>query len=270
VVHGMAGPTGRRYLEGDERAYVDGSASPQLHGTGTEDFYEGGWYFRYGPFTNPLTGNTSHESAAGDCPASTDCTGAYRLLIADAIPFSSSIAFGIEHGDVDDVAATYASTTFWYGQHSAVAAQSDSLTVGNLASEQAHAYASASPGAVTSLSASYEGNDATQVTLTRTTRATTAAVNFTMAVDPGNAGVVLRRTSDQNAAYQRAEITVNGTDLGQWLQPLGNPYHRWLDDEYTIPASVTAGQARITVTLTPIPGWPAWSAASYRTISLLP
>jgi len=31
-----------------------------------------------------------------------------------------------------------------------------------------------------------------------------------------------------------------------------------------------AGQARITVTLTPIPGWPAWSAASYRTISLLP
>jgi len=270
VVHGMAGPTGRRYLEGDERAYVDGSASPQLHGTGTEDFYEGGWYFRYGPFTNPLTGNTSHESAAGDCPASTDCTGAYRLLIADAIPFSSSIAFGIEHGDVDDVAATYASTTFWYGQHSAVAAQSDSLTVGNLASEQAHAYASASPGAVTSLSASYEGNDATQVTLTRTTRATTAAVNFTMAVDPGNAGVVLRRTSDQNAAYQRAEITVNGTDLGQWLQPLGNPYHRWLDDEYTIPASVTAGQARITVTLTPIPGWPAWSAASYRSISLLP
>ena len=31
------------YLEGDERAFVDGRLA--FHGTGTEDFYEGGWYF---------------------------------------------------------------------------------------------------------------------------------------------------------------------------------------------------------------------------------
>src|SRR5690606_1843976 len=31
----------RAYLEGDERLFVDGSASPDVHGTGTEDFYEG-------------------------------------------------------------------------------------------------------------------------------------------------------------------------------------------------------------------------------------
>lgn len=270
IVQGMAGPTSRGYLEGDERAYTDGSASPQIPGTGTEDFYEGGWYFKFGPFTNPLNGNTSHESAAGDCPAATDCTGAYRLLIADAIPFGSSITFGIEHGGTDDVAAQYASTAFWYGQPTAAAAQTDSLTIGDPASEQAHNYTSANPGAITSLAASYEGNDGTQVTITRNVRATTAPVTFTMAVAPGNQGVILQRTSDQNTSYQRAEVTVNGTDLGQWLQPLGNPYHRWLDDQYTMPASVTAGQSSITVTLTPASGAPAWSAASYRTISFEP
>lgn len=266
----MAGPTSRGYLEGDERAYTEGSASPQIAGTGTEDFYEGGWYFRYGPFTNPLTGNTSHESAAGDCPAATDCTGAYRLLIADAIPFGSSITFGIEHGGTDDVQASYASTAFWYGQPAPVTPQTDSLTIGDTASEQAHTYTSADPGPVTSLAASYEGNDGTQVVITRNTRATTAAVTFTMAVDPGNQGVILQRTSDQDTSYQRAEVTVNGTDLGQWLQPLGSPYHRWLDDQYTLPASVTTGHSGITVTLTPVSGSPAWSAASYRAISLKP
>jgi Protein of unknown function (DUF2961) len=270
IVAGLAGPTSRGYLEGDERAYTDGSASPQIAGTGTEDFYEGGWYFQYGPFTNPLTGNTSHESAAGDCPAATDCTGAYRLLIADAIPFGSAITFGIEHGGTDDVQASYASTAFWYGQPGPVTTQTDSLTIGDTASEQAHTYTSAAPGPVTALAASYEGNDGTQVVITRNTRATTAAVTFTMAVDPGNQGVILQRTSDQDTSYQRAEVTVNGTDLGQWLQPLGNPYHRWLDDQYTLPASVTAGQSGITVTLTPVSGSPAWSAASYRAISLEP
>jgi hypothetical protein len=283
IVSGMEGPTNHHYLEGNERVYTDGSASPQINGTGTEDFFEGGNYFKYGPFTNPLNGETSHEAGkasamVGDCPASTDCTGAYRLLIADAVPFSSSITFGIEHGETDNVAANYASTAFWYGRNTPIAARSDSLTVGDPASERAHGYTSArahgytsaNPGAITSLTASYEGNDGTQVNITRTTRATTAPVTFTMAVSSANQGVILQRTSDQNTGYQRAEISVDNTDLGQWLQPLANPYHRWLDDQYAIPASVTANKSKITVTLTPVAGSPSWSAASYRTVSLTP
>ncbi len=34
------------FLEGDERVFVDGQESPHIYGTGTEDFYESGWYFR--------------------------------------------------------------------------------------------------------------------------------------------------------------------------------------------------------------------------------
>jgi hypothetical protein len=108
VVLGMQGAPSRRYLEGDEHLYTGGSPGPQISGTGTEDFFEGGWYFKYGPFTGPLNGSTSHEAGSGDCPAGTDCTSAYRLLIGDAIPFGSSMMFGIEHGGIDEAQAGYA------------------------------------------------------------------------------------------------------------------------------------------------------------------
>ena len=103
----------RNYLEGDERVWVDGEATPSLHGTGTEDFYEGGWYFRTGTFSNPMNGAPGYEIQDMGCDYS--CTSAYRLLIGDAIQFTSSIRFGIEHGGDDTWPAVYGSTTYWYG-----------------------------------------------------------------------------------------------------------------------------------------------------------
>ena len=44
------------HLEGDERISVDGSRSPQIHGTGLEDFFSGGFYFIRGAFTLPTHG----------------------------------------------------------------------------------------------------------------------------------------------------------------------------------------------------------------------
>ncbi|WP_052353703.1 glycoside hydrolase family 172 protein [Neobacillus jeddahensis] len=103
----------RDYLEGDERVFTDQSAVPQIHGTGTEDFYESGWYFNRGTFSNPLNGNPVHE--VNVFGSQFDSTGAYRLFIGDSMPFQTSIRFGIEHGPVNDVSAHYGSTTYWYG-----------------------------------------------------------------------------------------------------------------------------------------------------------
>jgi Protein of unknown function (DUF2961) len=269
VVQGVQGQAsaGESFLEGNERVYSDGSRSPEINGTGTEDFYHGGWYFNRGAVTNPTTGQTFHEYNTGDCPSLTDCVGVYRLFPA-GVSFNSSLTFGIEHGPHDDVAATYWSTAFYYGQGTAVSSQTDSLIVGDTNSEAAHGYSSANPGAITSLTSDYEGNDGAAVNMTQNLRATTAAVTFALAVDPANQGVIVQRTSDQNSGYQRAEVVVDGTDLGQWLEPLGNPNHRWLDDDYLLPPALTAGKSRITVTITPIAGWPAWTAASYRAMSV--
>ncbi|KAA5837071.1 DUF2961 domain-containing protein [Saccharopolyspora hirsuta] len=104
----------RNYLEGDERFYVDGSREPAWHGTGTEDFYESGWYFRFGTtYSMPLAGNPSHEINGDGCRY--DCTGAYRLLLNDAVPFRTGFVAGIEHGPVNDEPGDYGSTAYWYG-----------------------------------------------------------------------------------------------------------------------------------------------------------
>jgi hypothetical protein len=259
----MRGPAPRAFLEGDERVYTDGSRSPQIHGTGTEDFYQSGWYFNRDTYTEPFNGNPAHLTATTGCAAASDCTGAYRLMIGDAVPFTSVITFGIEHGPANHVAAAYSTTAFWYGQELPTSHRTDTLTVGDAASEWAHGYTSSDPGAVTTLNSTFEGTNAP---LTATTRATTAPVTFRLAIDPKNRGVTLLRTSDQDTAYQRATVRVDGHALPDWLQPLGNGWHRWLDDAYAIPAALTAGHRSITVSLTP--SGPAWSAASYQAWSL--
>lgn len=259
----MQGPASRAFLEGDERVYTDGSRSPQIHGTGTEDFYQSGWYFNRDTYTEPFNGDPAHLTATTGCAAGSDCTGAYRMMFADAVPFGSAITFGIEHGPGDDVAANYSSTAFWYGQDAPAAHRTDTLTLGDQASEKAHGYSSTAP--VTSLASSFEG---TNTALTANVRPTTAPVTFRLAVDPANNGVILRRTGDQNTAYQNAKVSVNGHALPNWLQPLGNTSHRWLDDTYQLPRSVTAGHRTITVTITPDAAGPAWSAGAYQAWSL--
>ena len=51
---------------------------------------------------------------------------------------------------------------------------------------------------------------------------------------------------------------------GIWLQPRSNTFHRWLDDTYLVPESLTAGKDRVTVTLTPTLDAPPWTASRYH------
>ena len=222
VTHSMQGPTSRGYLEGDERVNVDGDRTPQIHGTGTEDFYEGGWYFNRDTFTNPVNGEPSHQTSANGCPTGSDCTSTYRMMLADSVAFSSGITFGIEHGSVDDVPATYSSTAYWYGQATDTERLTDTIDVGNAASEQAHSYTSSDPGARTTLTATYEGNDSAPQPLTEDLRATQAPVSFRVTTDDDNQGVVLSRTSDQTQGGQQATVLVDGKPVGTWLEPLSN------------------------------------------------
>jgi len=76
--------------EGDDFIYIDGAESPQLKGTGTEDYFNDAWGFR--EFDTPYHGVTMYE---GVFP--TDRVTAYRWHIADPISFDESIRFTIEH-----------------------------------------------------------------------------------------------------------------------------------------------------------------------------
>ncbi|GAG50381.1 unnamed protein product, partial [marine sediment metagenome] len=85
--------------EGDDFIYIDGSETPQLRGTGTEDYFNDAWGFR--EFSTPFHGVSLYE---GRHPG--DRVTAYRWHIMDPITFKKSLRVMIEHrGSVMDETA---------------------------------------------------------------------------------------------------------------------------------------------------------------------
>jgi hypothetical protein len=267
VTHSMRGgiPNGnmRSYLEGDERVYVDGMASPVWYGTGTEDFYESGWYFRDAtPYTMPLAGSPAWELNGDGCQY--DCTGAYRLMLGDAVSFSANLRFDIQHGPVNDAPANYSSTAYWYGQASVAIAETDMLDVTDDTSRAAHAYQATGETRRT-LQSTFEGKD-DKVTVNHGVAATSGPITFTAKLGPAATGARLLRMCDQSEAYQQATVFVDGVRAGVWAQPLANISSRWLEDSFDLPTSLVAGKASVSVRLVPAAS-PAWSAARYRVMT---
>lgn len=254
----------RDYLEGDERFYVDGSSSPAWQGTGTEDFYESGWYFRDGTtYSMPVAGNPAYELGVDGCQF--DCTGAYRLMLPDAVPFSDGLVADIQHGPQDDDSADYSSTAYWYGGMGPGQRTSDDVDLAESGNRSAHAY-QADGETVGPLNSSFEGG-LNPAAFSRTTTTATGAVSFQVHLQNPNQGVRLRRLGDQDNSYQQAEVRVDGQPAGTWLEPLGNPYHRWLEDVFDLPPALTAGKSSVRIEIIPVGGAPGWSASRYTVYS---
>jgi hypothetical protein len=253
------------FLEGAERVYTDGAASPQWYGTGTEDFYEGGWYFHNGTtYTDPLTGQPDQRTATGGC--ADYCVAVYRLMLADAIDYHSAIRFGIEHGKRNMVQPDYSSTAFLYTQPNDTITPSDEVNTGDPVSRLLHGYSDRDATAQLLVS-EYEGSDDGR-TVAGLVSATNAPITFHVLISPDNRGILLRRTSDQLAGFQSADVAIDGTPAGIWLEPRSNNAHRWLDDTYLVPDRLTAGKNLVTISLTPTPGTPPWTASRYHVEAL--
>jgi hypothetical protein len=95
------------FLEGNEMVYIDGDAKPAIEGTGTEDYFCSGWYFDRGVYSAPYHGVIIKEEKRPRISA-------YRWHVEDAIPFSKSIRFTIEHGAENTVPADYSSVAYYY------------------------------------------------------------------------------------------------------------------------------------------------------------
>ncbi len=93
------------FLEGNEIYTVDGQRRGE--GTGTEDFFNSGWYFDEGTFAGPYHGLLIKNDTLGRIAA-------YRWFLADRIPFHRSFRLQIEHGAENGEVADYATTAFWY------------------------------------------------------------------------------------------------------------------------------------------------------------
>lgn len=99
------------WLEGDDRFTVDGQLA--IHGTGTEDYFNGGWYAVEGRLSRPAT-YPSHGVPVYGKQGAFMRAALYRWHVADPVPFVHAIAAGIEHGEVNTSPADYRAAVFWY------------------------------------------------------------------------------------------------------------------------------------------------------------
>ncbi len=75
------------FLEAPEYVYVDGDwETPRIVGTGLEDYFLGGWYFREGPFIGPYHGVPVKDALNAS-------VAMYRVHEADAIRFQERLKF---------------------------------------------------------------------------------------------------------------------------------------------------------------------------------
>lgn len=99
------------FLEGDEQVFVDGETRPSIQGTGTEDYFNSGWYFNTGVYSSPYHGVTLIREG-------NNRINAYRWHVQDPIPFRRSLLFQIEHGPHNDTSNVYySSVAYWYQTH---------------------------------------------------------------------------------------------------------------------------------------------------------
>ncbi len=101
------------FFEGDDQTILDGEMA--IHGTGSEDFYNGGWYDVPGrwetrrPFV--LSGCLGYKKHLGR-------TGGYRIFLGDAYAYRKSLVQTIEHAPTgNDLLNDYCSVVYLYSQN---------------------------------------------------------------------------------------------------------------------------------------------------------
>lgn len=244
--------------EGDVRVHIDGIRTPVIESDGSESWASYGWGFWKPPQSEPSTGY--------DRKPKTQPVSMVKLCSGDWYPFYRELRFDIEHGVQNDNFMEHSGALFWYGVDTPALVLTDVLDIGNETSESAHAYALDRPKWRGKLTASYEGND-DDVLITDTGLSHAGYSEFRAHIRPDNKGVRLRRRSDQAFGRQRVWVIVDEVPVTErsWLYADRNPYKRWLDDEFEIPAAYTAGKSEIHIRLefAPAGGATTWSEFMY-------
>ena len=98
------------FFEGDDSTFVDGKM--RMHGTGSEDYYNGGWYALLDRWDRGIS-MPIHGSLDYSLPMNR--TGAYRFFLSDKLSFEKEIYHGMEHGgEYNNFPVDYTSIAFYY------------------------------------------------------------------------------------------------------------------------------------------------------------
>jgi hypothetical protein len=278
-------------LEGDPRFFFDDSQTPQAYGTGTEEWGGGGDYWGGRNMTLPFVGHPVGAANAKEARGDEDkIESAYRVLLADLMPFGKNARIQLEHGGTNESTEHYQTVTYWYGVPSPTLVKTDELQIGDEESEKTHAYYSPGASKPYEITSRYEwgvdhlGEKEIYPAHTDRGRWTKTASEFTIKLEPKNYGVLLRRKLDYSFPNQRAEVFVadagDGQDNKDWKragvwylagsntcvysnpkEETGATQHvvqtsnrRFRDDEFLVPRNLTEGRSaiRVRVRFTPV------------------
>jgi hypothetical protein len=241
------------WLEGDERFYIDGSRTPSFYGTGTEDYFNGAWYFNRGPFGLATHGFTAIDGA--------DRT-LYRFHLSDPVFFNQHARLGIEHGPVNDIFADYQSLAFYYLKDEEGFLLTDEIDIGDNTSEQDHKYQVNGPALLQNeRSFQYEGDSDREI-ITETGYYIDGSTEFEVTVIPGNP-VRIKRMFDYAIKDQRADVYVDDQFVGTWYSNGSNTSKRWREEFFMVPAEFVKSKSKIKLRFDAAYGNYNWSEFYY-------
>jgi hypothetical protein len=98
------------FFEGDDVCSIDGEL--RLHGTGSEDYFNGGWYALPDRWDQAYS-LPAHGALTYSIPLAR--TGGYRFYVSDKVSFKENFQLTIEHGPTgNDIPVDYTSVAFYY------------------------------------------------------------------------------------------------------------------------------------------------------------
>jgi hypothetical protein len=246
------------YLEGDERASLDGVLAPAWYGTGVEDFYGGGFYFDHGAFALALSGATEVDADGSGT------TAAYRWMLGDPLTYSSALRLTQEAGFAPEqpVPTCARAVVYAYRQTQAAIVAYDGFDVGSAGAE-AHAYAAPAGSTCEMASGMFEDEPPTPRSAVVCSYASGAS-HFRFDVPDAVPPLRLRRTFDGGAALPgetagapAAEIRVNGILAGWFAPAIASPLRRWQQQEALLDPATGAGSLDIEI----VPEFTAYAPA---------
>lgn len=239
------------YCEGNEHFYIDNNLTPQINGTGTEDYYLA-CFWPNTNFNTPFAGSIGDIRIlnGGNPFADYKIPGRYyRFHLDMPIPFYNSIDARIQHGARSDIESQYGTIAFLYQRSRPSLHITDYLEVTNRASAGFHKYRATGNYKGGSIDAKYEGNYFNSAIRDSGFYHKGGVISFVIALSPDNKGVRIRRRSDQAVGRQKATVFVNGNYAGTWYDPQSNDILRWYDSEFDIHSKFTENQNSVNIKL---------------------
>jgi hypothetical protein len=253
-------PGGRLYLEGDEMIRTDKMQYPLQHGTGTEDYYNGGWYF-LGAHNNPMAGQPRfivNDPEDGWIRARYEHS-LYRIHVADPIVSRSEMRFGMEAGEMGAYTPVrYRTLGLGYAFDGWKEFARNRLELRDVRSS----------GVVTeegvSSALDAERDQKNQTIVSRLTHGISMLV---LSCDPHKdlTGVFVTRTYDAKVGGQEARIRINGRPAGLIFEAYANPHRRLAQDGFWVdllPNDCSSG--KLTIELDTAGASVPWSEAGYE------